>query len=113
MGRKNSITNDIDAILNDTSFEYLYADSQMLHEIQEMMKSVGWTKWFYPMFDQIIKNLDSIDDIASLRELEARKATKKALMHLNNSLMALIDKGSQANVQLEQIEKSAKDSDLY
>lgn len=110
MSRKNFIEETIDDVLGEE--KYLKADVQMGLELKEMMETKGWTEWFYPMFDQLILNLGSIDGVTTLRELEGRKQTVTALKHLKNSLGALVDKANISTIKLQQEEelKSLQDS---
>ena len=90
--------------------EKLQSDILMGQQIKEMMNTTGWNDWFYPMVDQLMQNLNSIEDVSTLKELEGRKQTYKALKLLFDKLNELVDIANGAVIQLNQYKDSAKDS---
>ena len=101
--------------------EYVYEDSleadredvRMGKDIQEMMQTRGWTEWYYPMFEELVKRLSSIDGVTTIKDLQARKEARDTFVELDKALHALIDKANISAVKLEQfLEDEQKDATL-
>lgn len=70
-------------------------------EIERLMTAPAW-KHIDRLWESEIKSLDTIEGVESIEDLKARQLAKQRLESWYGSILALIEKGSQAEAILNQ-----------
>lgn len=81
-------------------------------EVHNTLTSPGWVNYIRPTLQKIVRELNNIDDIKTIRDLEARKQTYSAMKKFQQQLDNIIDTGNQAVQELQQIKNGELDVEL-